>query len=34
MVFYCLLIENLLKNAYFGYMTIYGHVFVSIIDLS
>ena len=28
-VSYCLLIENLLKNAYFGYMTIYGHVFVS-----
>ena len=24
-----LLIVNLFKNAYFGYMTIYGHVFVT-----
>ena len=29
MVSYGLLKENLFKNAYFGYMTTYGHVYVT-----
>ena len=29
MVSYGLLTENLFKNTYFGYMTIYGHVYVT-----